>query len=1291
MQALQGSMAIFVSSTFKDMQAERDMIRDRVMPEIAEFAARYGRFVDMVDLRWGISTQTENEASAQTKVLRTCFDEIDRSRPFFIVLLGDRYGWVPPEDKVLEALTPLGFTTQSPSQSVTALEIEYGALRAREKPVCLFYFRQGLQRNQLPEALRATYFDTGEDAQRLAALKAAIASRFPVREYHAAFDGETICGLDSLAECMKADITAALRQEWGEPPQQAPTWQQQEVAALDHFAALRLRRFRGREALLNRLIAATLGHGDATHYVLKGSPGTGKSALLCTLAQRLEAAGAFVLHFSAGISRRSFTLEATLSTLVYRLCRHLGREDVSDSLNGFEAIRNTFFQLVSEAAERGPVVILGDALNQFTPSAASTRLLWLRGLPPGVRTLCTLTEGPELEAFAELGAHIETLPDMSGEDITEIATSLVALHHKELDSRVLEAVLRKRDPQNKQAAQNPLYLTLLIHHLVMMNRHDHARADALTGRGMTPEDALTHVMQSLVDASPGEPKGQYMAFLSRIAELVGQDFVRTATALLALSPYGLREIDLESAFGRLNRPYSSADFSWLRQLMREYLAQGDQGQWDFTHTALREAVCASLDDTGLVDDLHIALANHFIQQNDAFSNRAVMHHLRGCNTPDAAAQLVGGVLSDGQLTPWFDIHAHELALIARRERQMPPRDSFPIRVLEAGYQLPPELRIHLGLFADILGQSLDEDTSFEYRIALLEVTSAMVMASARDAGGFTEVDVLSLSECWIQLCNLHVRMGNLEKAEAAAKDTLQLLEPYANDSRHPIYQHLLIRAYEVYGFYLEASGQPEAAYARYQQALALGEALYAENGVLEDKDRQAISMVKAAAAKLAAGADGARRDIAQGIAALEAAYAHNHSEDNTAHLSLAFCDLGDASDDPEASCRHYAKAVEILERGYAETASPRLLAGLLAALTRLGQTVGDLGHLHEAEMILVDAVHKANALYGRTGLHTDQGGAGEAYRVLGHHILYSGPEGSVNTARLDEVEALLRQSADRIEAARGTGDSFGLMMTHVSTLTLLGQCHFNRPGWSGDIEPFHQAIDLLRTLYTRSSDGSADSPGYENARDKLLFWLKKAGDLLCMAAQPEASLPYYQERVDFFRMLYENSTPKAHEAAAPYALEALTDYLEATRDALAVLLHLGCYGDVLAQMEHNAGLFRTYYEATQRLDGLSYSAVTALDLGDGYMSTGDYHRAAGHFDSARLAYSDMLTASPSLVGLKMLCTAEFKEGMALRLTGEADLSRQCLEAALMSVEQIHQLEPGAMEDMMAQIQAALEA
>ncbi|MFZ4616512.1 MAG: DUF4062 domain-containing protein [Rectinemataceae bacterium] len=82
---------VFISSTFKDMHSERDYLVARVFPELRERCRALEVEVIDVDLRWGV---TEEEAEGGM-VLDICLEEIEKSRPFFVALLGERYGWVP--------------------------------------------------------------------------------------------------------------------------------------------------------------------------------------------------------------------------------------------------------------------------------------------------------------------------------------------------------------------------------------------------------------------------------------------------------------------------------------------------------------------------------------------------------------------------------------------------------------------------------------------------------------------------------------------------------------------------------------------------------------------------------------------------------------------------------------------------------------------------------------------------------------------------------------------------------------------------------------------------------------------------------------------------------------------------------------------------------------------------------------------------------------------------------------------------------------------------------------------
>lgn len=74
-------VSFFVSSTFKDMQGERDALHRVVMPRLYEYAREYGRAVEFIDLRWGISTDDLEAEEGSGKILSVCLDEIEYCSP----------------------------------------------------------------------------------------------------------------------------------------------------------------------------------------------------------------------------------------------------------------------------------------------------------------------------------------------------------------------------------------------------------------------------------------------------------------------------------------------------------------------------------------------------------------------------------------------------------------------------------------------------------------------------------------------------------------------------------------------------------------------------------------------------------------------------------------------------------------------------------------------------------------------------------------------------------------------------------------------------------------------------------------------------------------------------------------------------------------------------------------------------------------------------------------------------------------------------------------------------------
>ncbi len=74
---------------------ERAELARTTFPHIRRLCESRRISFSVVDLRWGIT----DEEAHQGKVLQICLSEVDKCRPFFLGILGSRYGWITGEIK----------------------------------------------------------------------------------------------------------------------------------------------------------------------------------------------------------------------------------------------------------------------------------------------------------------------------------------------------------------------------------------------------------------------------------------------------------------------------------------------------------------------------------------------------------------------------------------------------------------------------------------------------------------------------------------------------------------------------------------------------------------------------------------------------------------------------------------------------------------------------------------------------------------------------------------------------------------------------------------------------------------------------------------------------------------------------------------------------------------------------------------------------------------------------------------------------------------------------------------
>jgi len=454
MSLAQRAVRVFLSSTFRDFTKERDLLVKQVFPTLrARLAERFVDLVD-VDLRWGI---TEQEAE-RGEVLPICLAEIDRSRPFFVGLLGERYGWVPPSEtypaEILEKHPWL--KEHQGGKSVTELEILHGVLNNPGMAGrALFYFRSpDYSRNQDSDYLPMS----GEDLAKQDALKASIRnSGFPVIENY-----ETP---QAAANQIQEDLWAALDVEF--PATDVPDAFMRDFLQHEAYAAPRRRIYVGGAQYLERLDEVL--NNQAQWVMLEGASGSGKSALLANWIDRLTNQDDLIVHAHfIGANPSAGDPVALIRRLIERIRRETGTKDEAES--DPDALLDAlpeWLGLASAWAEHNNKRFLFalDSLNGLTERR---ELLWFpKRLPPRIHLVVSTLPGEIRERLIKkaewLQIKVKPLDDRTAR---QVFTAYLALYNKTLPGPLIEQVM------THPLVNNPLFLLTLAEELRLFGEHE---------------------------------------------------------------------------------------------------------------------------------------------------------------------------------------------------------------------------------------------------------------------------------------------------------------------------------------------------------------------------------------------------------------------------------------------------------------------------------------------------------------------------------------------------------------------------------------------------------------------------------------------------------------------------------------------------------------------------------------------------------------------------------------------------------------------------------------------------
>jgi len=595
---------VFISSTFTDMQSERDYLRDVVMPAISEKLAAYRMGLSIVDLRWGVETLgLDREEEKEFLILKVCLDEIERCRPFILVLLGDRYGWIPPAARMRAVAQEKGIEADIGHKSITALEIEFGAFAGdTAADRALFYFRDPLPYAEMDAATAAKYRDADETDQngfnpreqlRLLKRKIERLAAARVRHYAVEWDGEAqrVKGLEAFGQMVSLDLWTLIANDLKAEEQAAPqTWQAQERMELDAFIREKTAGFTARDALLKQLQAAVLTAGKERITVVTADAGAGKSALMAKLCDGLSSADVTLLAATAGISARSSALEPILARWCEELGSDLGEAAGVDWNDSLAVIQNRFFSLLERAARQKRVVCVLDAINQLDRAPQAAQMTWLpQAWPDNSVLLLSAIPGTETEALQKRADVTQVaLPALTVAEAAAVIRSQCV--HKTLNPEIISILTAKKfSAHSAPSCGNPLWLSIAVQELLLLDEDDFRKLGTYTGTG---EQKLFALLKDTVTEMPYSIGGIYGFLLDRAKRRFGDKLIAGLVGLIAMSRYGLREADLKQLLPKFtDQPWEDLQFAVFRRYFRAHIVQrGSSGQWDFAHSQLRKYV-----------------------------------------------------------------------------------------------------------------------------------------------------------------------------------------------------------------------------------------------------------------------------------------------------------------------------------------------------------------------------------------------------------------------------------------------------------------------------------------------------------------------------------------------------------------------------------------------------------------------------------------------------------------------------------------------------------------------------
>lgn len=470
-------LRVFVSSTFDDMKEdERKYLVDTVFPAIKNECKDRGVYFIPYDLRWGITEEQKKNG----QVVDVCLTAIKKCKPFFIGLLGERYGTKPnPDDLINNSNLKIKFPFLEENfkneLSLTDIEMQYGVLREPKPMYAVFGIRSKDFRPKTPNS-NSVNDNSSSDENKLEKLKDAVRRYAQQKQNQLEYDS-----VEDMGDIVKSFFIEVIDKLFHEKPSRYERLMVQQDSFKRQKTFLYMPRVKDYEYIDNFV------SGSEQVLTITGKPGNGKSALVANWMETRKDDLDFVYCF-VGVSKQSDNPANILKLLIAQLDPNARDEYFGDdqssklerdsekkpqsqnerSKSDLEKLCERFQNAVTKRQKKNPnkrLVLIIDGINQIPDYLGFKELFWIPQLLECKAIFTTRENDVTMESLSQRGSGTMVVAPLTLEQRKGIISGYLKERSRKLTEEQINRIAVDKE------SESPVVLQTLLDELCYLGEY----------------------------------------------------------------------------------------------------------------------------------------------------------------------------------------------------------------------------------------------------------------------------------------------------------------------------------------------------------------------------------------------------------------------------------------------------------------------------------------------------------------------------------------------------------------------------------------------------------------------------------------------------------------------------------------------------------------------------------------------------------------------------------------------------------------------------------------------------